>query len=306
MPREDLIEFFPWVVPDAYERPWPWNDTEDMGKPPGTFLWDSDRTILTYKHMENDVECLRTWNRANFASPYVTRKVAGREMENYCRERNMLDNEYRKLSKEVLEFVVGDRTTITSGSLFDGLFDHHWKLKQKHNGFIVLARINNEDVELPRYLLRAQPGEIVRHRDGNPLNNTKENIFVHNATPEGEKQRSLGRLHSYPDSFDDVWDDYQSRVPFPMQPKPAKVEKDITYEPKPRQPITSLLFGPGRKKPGVRKIDPNAPPWKQPLCTDYCEWDNTAPREHTGDSSFDHEFDSPDNLDSGSSNNEEF
>jgi hypothetical protein len=284
MPRSDL-NLASWVIPDAYEIPWPWNDTDDMGKSPEKFVWNKDQTVLTYKHMENDVEILRTWNRSDYKTAYVAKRVAIRQMEVYCRERNLLENEYRKLSKEVLEMAVGDRTTIISGSLVDGLFNHHWKLKQKRENFTVVSRINGVEIELPRFLLRAQPGEIVRHRDGNSLNNTKENLFIQDATSAGEKQRSLGRLNSYPDAFDDEYDYWQTFPPFAIRPPSPEEDYDLTPGANANEPITFSLFG-GTKKKGARKVDPNAPPWKQPLCTDYYEWDNTAPRDHDGDSSF--------------------
>jgi hypothetical protein len=262
----DLI-YAQWSVPGAFEQPWPWNDTPGMGKCPGWFRWDKNTTLLTYSHMLNGEEFLRTWNRSDFKTAYVAKRTAVDQMEVYCRQLNLLDNEYRKLSREVLEMVVGDRTTIISGCLVDCLFDHHWKLKKVDNLYQVVTQINNETVFLPRFLAKAQSGETIQHMDGNPLNNMKANLFVLNPTPEGDRLRSLKCYNVSPDTEDDLDDYYESLPPKraePPRPRPAPAK--ITLAPTKGAKKISLgafnLYKTEAELPVVDEDAPPLPPWK--------------------------------------------
>jgi hypothetical protein len=220
MPRDNLF-FENWSIPDPYSTPGPWNVTMGFGTPPGTFEWDANQTILTY----SDSLLQTSWNASAFKSPRVAADIARAEMECYCRERNLLDNQYRQLSKDIVELTVGNRTTIISCSLVGNLFDHHWILVGVKELCYVVTTIDQEYVQLDRFLLRAQSGETIIHKDRNPLNNTADNLVIEGATAEGDRMRAS----PWPDtrSFDDDCD-YMDALPL-LKPQPIAAEDDYDF-----------------------------------------------------------------------------
>lgn len=237
MPRED-IALGNWTIPNAYPVPWGWN--QSYAYPPGEFVWDEGETTLTYTHTLYGDVCIRTWDRNAFKTAYVAWRTAKAAMEVYCRERNLLTNEYRKLSDDVMEFVVGKRTTIISGVLVGNLLYYRWDLKEFDDGELgIVALIKGEEVPLQRFLMKAVAGETVRYLTNDTFNHLKENLILENPQPEGILLRA-NKWTLSPDG-DDNEDDYMETAPPLPAPPPGPtvpvVKDDPHFDPLAKPPL---------------------------------------------------------------------
>jgi hypothetical protein len=213
MPRNDLV-LTDWSIPDPYPTPSPWSEA---GKCPGKFRWNREKTLLRYSHLIKASTLKREWRRCDFESPSAAERVASEEIEKQCRAENLMDNQYRNLSDDVLELVVGDRTTIISLSLIDKLFEYHWRLKKVRTSFYVITTINKDRVLLARYLLKAPAGATVLHLDHNPLNHTRKNLLL----KDGDQGHALPLpapvFNTTPLLPTTV---FTTKIPAPVRPKP--------------------------------------------------------------------------------------
>jgi hypothetical protein len=232
MPRDDLF-YEAWSIPDATPTPGPWNQTLGFGQPPGTFSWIENGAILKYTHDDEIMPFVHFWQASDGPSPRIVERLAKNQMEAYCRERNMLDNEYRKLSPTVLEMCVGNRTTIISASLASPyLFEHRWVLVPDCDSFRVATMSDVKMMYLDEFLLRLQPREAVSHADGNPFNNTRENLLLQNTTVEGN------RIRASPWPREPFNDEYAYWMALPPKratpPMPHDIEAELRGERQPR------------------------------------------------------------------------
>jgi hypothetical protein len=115
------------------------------------------------------------------------RDVASRITTNHIYEKNHFPNPYR-VDGEVAYIGLTDRrgnvvaeTAVDSDFVRAALHSRRWRLKD--NGkYVYGSRYRlferKKGKSLARMVMQAQSGDTVHHKDGNPLNNRKENLYI--------------------------------------------------------------------------------------------------------------------------------
>lgn len=71
--------------------------------------------------------------------------------------------------------VHGEHTIFIDGEDFDKVKDYKWSVHKDHNNFYALSKINGKTIKMHRLLL-GFPKHIVDHKNGNGLDNRRENL----------------------------------------------------------------------------------------------------------------------------------